>query len=250
MRPGSKIITRRVDGIHFVTRQPELPPESPCQRARWLFRQRCGFVVWDTETTGLEDDSKIVSIGAVDQDSNMLLDLLINPGVPIPSEATDIHGITDEMVKDAPTFAQVYPQIRAALADRRWVIYNASYDMPRLWYECERYFLPQINPRQECLRFRGYRSQFPEWSYSWDTCHDDHCLMELFAEHYGDWSDYFHSYKWQKLQSAREYYRIRKGKAHNALSDAQTAFAVLRQMAWDEDRGKSNEKESGSHEME
>ena len=42
---------------------------------------------------------------------------LVNPTIPIPVESTAVHGITDEVVKDCPTFAQVAPQVDAFLKD-------------------------------------------------------------------------------------------------------------------------------------
>lgn len=241
MRPGKrrKLTDSRGSrgAIRVVTRTIDQPPAAPCAQSRWLLRQRTGFVVWDTETTGLEDNSKIVSIGAVDQDGNTLLNQLINPGVPIPSDATAIHGVTDEMVADAPTFDQVYPRIAAALGGRRWVIYNANYDMPRLRYECERYGLPQIAPLQT-----RHTSNLYSWWYSWDSA-ESYCAMEMFAEYFGDFNDYFESYTWQKLTTAAKHFGIRVKHAHNALHDAITTYHVIRHMALNEDR-------SNEHEME
>ena len=46
----------------------------------------------------------------------------------IPEAVIEIHGITDEMVEDAPTFQEVYPKIVQAIAGKDVVIYNADYD--------------------------------------------------------------------------------------------------------------------------
>jgi DNA polymerase-3 subunit epsilon len=63
------------------------------------------YTVLDTETTGLDPrgGDKVVSIGAVRVDRGRVreddvLDRLVNPDRPIPSVATSVHGITDEMV--------------------------------------------------------------------------------------------------------------------------------------------------------
>lgn len=66
-----------------------------------------GIVVFDTETTGLSRTyARIVELAAVklDKDLNEVGEFcsLCNPGVPIPDEASMIHGITDEMVADKP----------------------------------------------------------------------------------------------------------------------------------------------------
>lgn len=58
----------------------------------------------------------------------MLLNLLLNPSEPIPAEATAIHGITDAMVADAPSYSEMLRRLTEALAGRRVVIYNREYD--------------------------------------------------------------------------------------------------------------------------
>ena len=91
------------------------------------------WVILDTETTGLYD-AEIVEIAIIERTEETLLDTLIKPSIPIPAEVTEIHGITDEMVADAPTFPQVYPRIDAALKKKRVIIYNASFDIKILAY--------------------------------------------------------------------------------------------------------------------
>ena len=65
-------------------------------------------MILDTETTGLGSDARICQIAAIDLHSNVLIDTLVNPECPIPADATAIHGITDEMVKDAPTLFDLF----------------------------------------------------------------------------------------------------------------------------------------------
>ena len=74
------------------------------------------WVILDTETTGL-DDAEIVEIAIIDRLGEILLHRLIKPTISIPVEVTEIHGISDAMVADAPTFPEVYPRIDAALKD-------------------------------------------------------------------------------------------------------------------------------------
>lgn len=70
------------------------------------------IIVFDLETTGTDvSKDRIVQLAAVKVSDDFtkhdeLKTILINPGVPIPKEASDVHGITDEMVADKPTFAQ------------------------------------------------------------------------------------------------------------------------------------------------
>lgn len=65
-------------------------------------------IYYDTETTGVRPDKDaIVEIAAYDPEGRREFVAFVNPGMPIPQEAAAIHGITDEMVKEAPDFATV-----------------------------------------------------------------------------------------------------------------------------------------------
>jgi len=66
------------------------------------------FVFLDLQTTGLQDDDKICSVGLVlfsEQEEQTRYDL-INEGKKISAKASSIHNITNEMIKDKPTFLQ------------------------------------------------------------------------------------------------------------------------------------------------
>lgn len=64
---------------------------------------------------------------------------LINPGVPIPPEATAVHGITDEMVKDAPSFSSIAKSLHGILKDKDLLTYNGNnFDIPLLAEEFNR----------------------------------------------------------------------------------------------------------------
>ena len=79
----------------------------------------------DFETTTVDvETARIVQIGIFkiyppqkDGPYHFEYETLINPTEPIPAEATAIHGITDEMVKDKPTFAEIAPVIDSILVD-------------------------------------------------------------------------------------------------------------------------------------
>jgi len=61
---------------------------------------------------------------------------LINPGIPIPKSSGDIHGITDEMVKDAPIFKQVAHELKQMLDGCDIAGYNSNrFDIPMLMEE-------------------------------------------------------------------------------------------------------------------
>ncbi|MFT4202800.1 MAG: 3'-5' exonuclease [Chitinophagaceae bacterium] len=91
----------------------------------------------DLETTGVNvSQDRIVELAIVKvMPSGELIQKrkLINPEMPIPKASSDIHGITDEMVKDAPTFRQVANEIRQFLDNSDLGGYNSNkFDIPML----------------------------------------------------------------------------------------------------------------------
>ncbi|THH36108.1 exonuclease [Aliishimia ponticola] len=93
------------------------------------------YVVFDTETTGLDtarDD--VVQIAGVRMVGPRILqgedfDQLVDPGRPIPQSSTQIHGITQEMVADAPRFDTVAGTFSTYAEDAVLVAHNAKFDM-------------------------------------------------------------------------------------------------------------------------
>jgi len=99
-------------------------------------------VVFDTETTGVKDTDKIiqwasaqVKNGKLVEDESGICNKLINPEIPIPEAASDVNGITDDMVKDAPTMNAVLKGILDKHLNKQngvLVAYNAKFDIKKL----------------------------------------------------------------------------------------------------------------------
>jgi DNA polymerase III subunit epsilon len=92
---------------------------------------------FDLETTGIKvATDRIVEISIVRQQvdgSTKIKTLRINPEMPIPPEVTEIHGITDEDVKDCPTFKQVARELAQFLDNCDLAGYNSNhFDIPLL----------------------------------------------------------------------------------------------------------------------
>jgi DNA polymerase III epsilon subunit family exonuclease len=104
------------------------------------------FLALDFETTGLDSSiGRVVEIGAIrfrmaagSCVEEASLACLVNPGMPIPSHARSIHGISDEDVAGAPAFAEVAPTLLALSAGAVIVAHNVRFDLSFLDAELAR----------------------------------------------------------------------------------------------------------------
>jgi DNA polymerase III subunit epsilon len=161
-------------------------------------------IYFDTETTGVKfDRDKIIELAAYDPVNDKTFCQFINPGIPIPKEATNIHHITDDMVKDAPSFKEVGQMFLEFCSGEVCLIaHNGdTFDIPFLDYEFKTAGLefPKY-PSVDSLKWsRKYRPDFPKHS----------------------------------LQFLREAFNIPANQAHRALDDVMVLHAVFSQMIQD-----------------
>lgn len=161
-------------------------------------------IFYDTETTGIKADrDRIIEIAAYDPINNCSLVELINPGIPIPPEASKIHHITDEMVKNAPSFKEIGQKfIEFCSGDVVLIAHNNdAFDLHFLRHE-----------------FNRSELTFPEWRF-------------------------LDSLKWARryrpdlprhtLQFLREIYNIPSNTAHRALDDVMVLYQVFQSMVDD-----------------
>ena len=159
----------------------------------------------DTETSGL-DTPRIVQIAITDSDGNALLNTLVHQRRAIPSKATAIHGITTEMTKGAPRWAEILPAVVALTAGKTAIIYNTAFDLGAIAHTCAISAVP-------CPRL------------------STGCAMTLYAEFAGEWSDYWERYRFIRLSRAAAAFGHLHQHAHDALSDCIATRAVMHGMA-------------------
>ncbi len=92
-------------------------------------------ILLDTETTGFDPKTgdRIIEIGAVELVKRKLTHnnyhQYIQPERDVPQDAIDVHGITNEFLKDKPVFAQVVDDFMNFVAGAELIIHNAPFDV-------------------------------------------------------------------------------------------------------------------------
>ncbi|AAV86619.1 DNA polymerase III subunit epsilon [Anaplasma marginale str. Dawn] len=131
-------------------------------------------IVLDTETTGLDAASgdRIIEIGCVELVdfvmTGQVFHKYINPERDIPIAATKIHGITTDMVKNMPKFAEMADQFLNFVQDSVLVIHNAGFDLKFIETEMERIGKTKLyNPVVDTLEVA--RRKFPGMPASLDA---------------------------------------------------------------------------------
>ncbi len=165
------------------------------------------FLITDTKTTGLDEDDEAVSIGLVAKSGDVLVDTKLCHQKECSPKALATHGIGWEETRQAPHFRDIYQDLTKSLTGKILVGYNTDYDMRIIDQTATRYELPTLEPEA-----------------TWD-------VMYWFAKFYGDYNDYYGSYRWKKLTFAAEHFGLSTEGAHGAAQDCLLTLAVLRKMA-------------------
>ena len=186
--------------------------EAISRQARaWL---EVNALVLDTETTGLGDDAEVVELAVIDCAGAVLLDTLVRPSGPVPAEAAAIHGITDAMLADAPTWSEIHARFCDLVEGRQVVIYSREFDVRVINQTARRYGL-QAPQGFDLVLDRG----------------PIHCAMQAYARFRGEWSEEKGQYRWQKLSAAAAQQGVTVTNAHRALGDCLMTLGVVRAMA-------------------
>lgn len=118
------------------------------------------FIIFDIETTGLSPATcGITEIGAVKYKQGEVtdeFDTFVNPNMPIPANITQLTGITDEMVKDAPSEAEAVKMFLEFAGDSILVAHNASFDTSFIRKVASQNSIPFLNPYLDTLPLSRY----------------------------------------------------------------------------------------------
>ncbi len=161
-------------------------------RGKRLVKYVPDYVIFDLETTGINPAAdEIIEISAVRVKERAVVDTfstLVNPGCPIPWQATQVNGITDEMVREAP-------QIKEALSD----FFAYTKDFVLVGHNIHSFDLKFIQEKAKNLFGRTVDNDYIDTLYM-----ARQCLPQL-AHH--------------KLTDVASYFRISIEGAHRALND-------------------------------
>ncbi|MFW5713348.1 MAG: exonuclease domain-containing protein [Brevefilum sp.] len=176
------------------------------QRAREILAHDPIFI--DTETTGFSPNDVVIEIGVVNLAGETLYESLFKPAIPIPADAIAIHGITEEMVADARSWKDAWPEMRKVLEGRPVGMYNAEFDLRMMNQTHSRYWLdwPMDNRRF-------------------------FCVMKLYAAFYGEASTRGRGFRFHKLEAAGSACGIPLPNTHRAVDDALLTAALFKYMA-------------------
>lgn len=172
----------------------------------WAYErlQAADFIVLDTETTDLRGE--VIDLALIDSAGRAQFNTLIKPVGHISASARAVHHIDQTMLTDAPTFAQIWPQVSTLLAGKIVITYNADFDFRMIASSLSAYgMLAEAARHQQNRAF---------W----------HCLMQQYARHVG-------ALRWQRLEVALKQQGLPVSNNHRALADAQAAYALLVRLA-------------------
>ena len=125
-------------------------------------------IVFDTETTGMDPASgdKLVEIGCVELENHMptgrTYHQYINPERDVPAEAVAVHGLTQEKLKNEPTFGEIVGDFLDFIGtDSKLIAHNAEFDVKFMNAELKTYGFPSLEPKRIIDTLAMARKKFP-----------------------------------------------------------------------------------------
>jgi DNA polymerase III epsilon subunit family exonuclease len=159
------------------------------QRDNWDTRllKDLDFVVVDVEATGAKTPpNRLIELGAYRIRGGRIVDKflqLVNPEIPIPRFVASLTGISNEMVRQAPVFAEVAPQWLDFVSDSVLVAHNAPFDTNFLNHEISRVYPGHMMVNPHLCTVRLSRRVLPDIrNHRLDTI-ADHFSIPIVSRH-------------------------------------------------------------------
>jgi DNA polymerase-3 subunit epsilon len=132
-------------------------------------------IVFDTETTGLSPQSgdRIVEIGCVEMvnrcETGRVFHSYFNPGRPMPTEAENVHGLSDRFLSDKPAFADVCEELLTFIGEAPMIAHNAAFDFGFVNHELGTCGRPIVAMSRMVCTLVLARQKFPGAKHSLDA---------------------------------------------------------------------------------
>lgn len=123
------------------------------------------YVFLDTETTGTSAFDEIVNLGISDETATPLYNKFFKPSLLIKKDASEVSGITNNMVKNKPLFNNEWNKIYAILESKKFVAYNADFDARMIQQTAQNH---QISQNEADKSVEGYVDAMKIVSMFWD----------------------------------------------------------------------------------
>jgi DNA polymerase III subunit epsilon len=132
-------------------------------------------IVFDTETTGLSPagGDRMVEIGCVEMfnrvETGRTFHSYFNPGRPMPSEAEQVHGLSDRFLSDKPNFHERCEELLEFIGDSPLVAHNAAFDFGFINHELGSCGRPPVCTLRMVCTLTLARQKFPGAKHSLDA---------------------------------------------------------------------------------
>ncbi len=186
---------------------------NPSHRQRAIQRAKHELatnpVYLDTETTGMGKSDTVIEISVIDDNQAPLVDTLVRTNKAIPRDAERIHGITQDMTRNAPTWPEIWQEVEAALQGRAVAVYNVGFDVRMIK--------------------QTHTQHWMNWKLPAGTRFFD--VMEIYAQFLGEWDPARKRFRYHSLSNAGKQAGISLPNTHRAHDDCLLTRALLHYMA-------------------
>lgn len=164
------------------------------------------ILVLDTETTGVDAKAEVLQFSALWANGTEAMNIYIKPSHTLEwPRAMAVNHIRPADVATCPGMSEVKECIEMLLNESRAIVgYNLPFDLGMLYHNGIEL------PSEGNVEYID--------------------LMTPFAEVFGEWSDYYQDYKWQKLVTCAEYYGYQGDGWHDSLADTKATLHCFKAM--------------------
>lgn len=166
------------------------------------------YVFLDTETTGTSAFDEIVNLGISDENASSLYNEFFKPPLLIKKDASEVSGITNDMVENKPLFKNEWNKIYTILENKKFVAYNADFDARMIQQTAQNHQISQIETDKS---IDGYVD-----------------AMEIVSMFLGLKPNRYYSIKLEYIANALGY---SKKQTHIAFDDVEMMVYVIQQIA-------------------